>query len=146
MHMDMFPVWSPHSDRLAFARSTYRGNDEDTGTDLCTVPREGGEIEVLATLSEDSPYLVSSTMFWDPDGSILYATHPRSSDPADNGLFQVLNDGSINAISQGLLAAGMPIEQQGSGRLNSMKAATNPRARSPGQSSASCSRKCRLRA
>lgn len=109
MHMDTFPTWSPDSNRIAFSRSTHRESDKDMGTDLCTVPREGGEIKVLATLSEVDPYLVSSTMFWDPDGSIIYATQPFSSDPADNGLFQVLNDGSINAISQGLLAAGMPM-------------------------------------
>jgi hypothetical protein len=105
--VDVFPSWSPDSAQLAFARTTAVSDQDTWSTEVMTIPRDGGEARELATVSSDSPYVVSGPMTWNEDGSILYATWPPQG-MEGSGIFLAMPDGTLETVSTGLLAEAMP--------------------------------------
>lgn len=107
LNVDVFPSWSPDSERLYFARTIWGGSPA-AGTSLWSIFRDGSEPTEIVTLSLETSLLVSSTMFVDEAGSVLYSTWPPDPDGLDHGVFIVTPDGEVEGISTGPQARETP--------------------------------------
>lgn len=104
--VDTMPAWSPDSSQLAFVRSSIAGQVGGGSTTLMRIDRTGGEPTEIVQVDGESAGVVSRTMYWLPDDTLLYLylSHdvslsspydpgPDANSP-DRGVWQVGIDGS----------------------------------------------------
>lgn len=104
--IDYFPAWSPDGASLVFARTVW-GDDTAAPVTLMTIPREGGEPEELAALTDASPLSLIGSMAWREDGTIVFSTrHPNPLDEM-NALWTLSAGGELTRVLDGTGAAGI---------------------------------------
>lgn len=104
--IDYFPAWSPDGTSLVFARTVW-GDDSVAPVILLTIPREGGEPQELAALTDASPLSLVGSMAWQEDGTIVFSTrHPNPLDEM-NALWTLSADGELTRVLDGTGAAGI---------------------------------------
>ena len=100
--IDLYPSWSPDSQRLVFARTMWDlSSDDDSGTTLMTIPRAGGEPEELLTLAPPSPMIVGGSMAWLDDDTILVPIWKADLSDGQNGIWRVTLTGGIKRVVDG---------------------------------------------
>lgn len=98
--IDVFPAWSPDGSTLLFARTMWH-DVAAPGVALMTVPREGGDPEVVAKLVDLAPLAIAGPMTWREDGRVLLATrHPNPANPA-NAIRLLQPDGTMTTLVDG---------------------------------------------
>lgn len=86
--VDVAPAWAPDSQTLVFARS-LRDEEGWLGTQLYTISVESVEPVLLADIADETPFVISSPLYWPADGSSLYysVAYPRNT--GSDGLWRL---------------------------------------------------------
>jgi hypothetical protein len=90
--MDVFPVWAPDSNSLAFLRGEF--GPEHGSTRIMRLDPATGDIEPFFTVSGTELLTVYSPMFFQPDGSLLISVQPMELSSAQHGIWRIDADGS----------------------------------------------------
>lgn len=88
--IDMSPAWTPDGQSITFSRSSWIDGSA-AGTTIAQVPAAGGEVDILATVSETEPGVVRSRTAWSPDGTTFYFTREANNEttPTSNGIWSL---------------------------------------------------------
>lgn len=76
--IDVYPVWSPDSASIAFARSTVHlritGDASSDGITLMKMTRDGDDLQPVTALTADPLTVIAGPSFWLPDDSIIVSS------------------------------------------------------------------------
>ncbi|HWV25045.1 MAG TPA: hypothetical protein VNZ58_12710 [Thermomicrobiales bacterium] len=109
VNIDLYPAWSPDSSQIAFARTIYTGDADQSQIKLCHLPRQGGDSTDIVTLPQQSMPGVLPSLFWGSDDTILYSGEDADRISGKSGIFRVFLDNSdIEPVISGLMASEIP--------------------------------------
>ncbi len=74
VYFDVSPAWSPDGSKIAFSRTTFAVDSDDTPNDLMTVDVATGEVATVANFDPTFPGALYFGMGWSPEGSTIYAS------------------------------------------------------------------------
>jgi len=74
VYFDVAPTWSPDGPKIAFSRTTFPVDSDDTPNDLMTVDVATGEVATVAHFDPTFPGALYFGMGWSPDGGTIYAS------------------------------------------------------------------------
>lgn len=104
--VDMYPAWSPDSSQLAFARTTWGGDERSTA--LYTIGREGGEPDQRLVVSPQEPFVIYSPLHWLDDGTIVFSVLHADPENRQNGVWRLTGSGGVERIIAGDETAEIP--------------------------------------
>ncbi len=106
--VDLYPAWSPDSQELVFARTAW-GGEGDYETSLKTIPRSGGDPEVLFPVTSNRSLSIASPMIWQEDGTIFLSIWPGELNDAQNSIWRLSGESDMEHVLPGAADDDVPL-------------------------------------
>jgi Tol biopolymer transport system component len=107
--IDLGPTWAPDSQSIAFGRSFWTAEERGAQQpQILRIDRAGGEPQVLAELTTESPWGVMYPMFEVAGGTLVFAISPADPNNPNEGIWMLEAGGEPIQIVAGTGLADFP--------------------------------------